>query len=370
MDVSAALPAPVSDAQAQVAVASANAPPAGSAAPALAGATAPAPSAAVASAAFTAQPAAPKAPAALGVPPPTNHQQQHPAPRPTVEQCRVLQQVIRLLENHEDAKKMVPLASMSPDMLQVTLANSPQPINVSDVLSKLIPHLDPVQAAQLWEQFRRGAAIAGPGSGNMAQAAGALQHSLSGAGCGSAGHLAAAASGGSGDFAAAVNQALPLAPGALNPAHAKLKRQAFAANGSKCSTCGETYHPSYSPLVLCDFCPSAHHVYCLGLDWPDLPEGEWACPRYVDRVTAYIGHLYQIYLLAWPCWLNQQWGRACKFLTACFILLRLTESWHFVWHTCCKAYFLSPNNAYSTECAQWHNCWQQPLAMRLSCIMV
>lgn len=39
----------------------------------------------------------------------------------TVEQCRVLQQVIKLLEHTEEAKKMLPLANMTPEMLQTTL---------------------------------------------------------------------------------------------------------------------------------------------------------------------------------------------------------------------------------------------------------
>jgi hypothetical protein len=43
-----------------------------------------------------------------------------PAP-PTVEQCKVLQQVIKQLEHTEEAKKMLPLAKMTPEMLQTTL---------------------------------------------------------------------------------------------------------------------------------------------------------------------------------------------------------------------------------------------------------
>jgi hypothetical protein len=71
----------------------------------------------------------------------------------------------------------------------------------------------------------------------------------------------------------------PLAPGHSNPVHAYLRREAFARNTHKCGICHKTYHPTYSPLVLCDFCPRAHHVYCLDLDWTDLPEHEWACPK-------------------------------------------------------------------------------------------
>ena len=48
----------------------------------------------------------------------------------------------------------------------------------------------------------------------------------------------------------------------------------------------QPYHPTYSPLCLCDFCPRAFHMLCLGLDWGDLPEGEWACPRCMAAVPA------------------------------------------------------------------------------------
>ncbi|KAF6250372.1 hypothetical protein COO60DRAFT_1629876 [Scenedesmus sp. NREL 46B-D3] len=147
---------------------------------------------------------------------------------------------------------MLPLAAMSAETLQLTLAHSPQPINVADVLSKLMPHLEPAVAEKLWEQFKLGSATANG--------------------------AAAAAAATSATAAAILSQAAPLAPGAANPAHAKLRRQAYAANSAKCAVCAEAYHPSFSPLLLCDFCPQAHHVYCLGLDWRDLPEGEWACP--------------------------------------------------------------------------------------------
>lgn len=190
---------------------------------------------------------------------------------PTVEQCRVLQTVIKLLEHNDDAKKMLPLASMSAEMLQTTLANSPQPINVADVLSKLAPHLEPSVSAQLWEQYHKGAA---PGREGASAAAKVVAAATFAGGRRSAD----AASNGA---AVLPNQAAPLAPGAPNPAHAKLKKQAYTANNKACGCCHETYHPSFSPLILCDFCPRAYHIFCLGLDWAELPEAEWACPRYV-----------------------------------------------------------------------------------------
>jgi hypothetical protein len=133
------------------------------------------------------------------------------------------------------------LLCLIPAMLQ----NSAQPINVADVLTKLMQHLEPAVAATLWQQYRAGA----PSSSS------------------------------DGAAAPAPSQSGPVAPGAPNPAHAKINRAKFAANSNKCGVCGETYHSSFSPLVLCDFCPGAYHVCCLGMDWADLPEAEWACNK-------------------------------------------------------------------------------------------
>lgn len=190
---------------------------------------------------------------------------------PTVEQCRVLQTVIKLLEHNDDAKKMLPLASMSAEMLQTTLANSPQAINVADVLGKLAPHLEPAVAAQLWEQYHKGAAAGRESSSAAAKVVAAASFASRQSSDASANGVAVPA----------LNQAAPLAPGAPNPAHANLKRQPYTANNKVCGCCHETYHPSFSPLILCDFCPQAYHIFCLGLDWADLPEADWACPRYV-----------------------------------------------------------------------------------------
>lgn len=128
--------------------------------------------------------------------------------------------------------------------------SSAQPINVADVLTKLMQHLEPAVAAPLWKQYKA-------------------------AGAGGAG----GSSDGSAAAAPPPSQAGVVPPGTLNPAHAKINRSKFAANSSKCGVCGETYHASFSPLVLCDFCPGAYHVCCLGLDWADLPEAEWACNK-------------------------------------------------------------------------------------------
>lgn len=45
----------------------------------------------------------------------------------------------------------------------------------------------------------------------------------------------------------------------------------------------QTYHHTFSPLVVCDFCPRAYHLFCAKLEWRDLPLGEWACPRCLQQ---------------------------------------------------------------------------------------
>ena len=45
----------------------------------------------------------------------------------------------------------------------------------------------------------------------------------------------------------------------------------------------QTHHPENSPLALCDTCPRSFHLLCMGLDWEDLPEGSWSCPRCAEK---------------------------------------------------------------------------------------
>lgn len=47
--------------------------------------------------------------------------------------------------------------------------------------------------------------------------------------------------------------------------------------------CLQMHHPDNSPLALCDTCPRSFHLLCMGLDWEDLPEGTWSCPRCAER---------------------------------------------------------------------------------------
>jgi len=77
--------------------------------------------------------AAPAAPGAAAKPPPAaaTAAAGAPAGQASVEQCRVLQQVIKLLEHTDEAKKMLPLANMTPEMLQTTLQVRHQPAAVN-----------------------------------------------------------------------------------------------------------------------------------------------------------------------------------------------------------------------------------------------
>ncbi len=31
--------------------------------------------------------------------------------------------------------------------------------------------------------------------------------------------------------------------------------------------------------MLCDGCPRSYHLTCLGVEYEDLPEGDWECPK-------------------------------------------------------------------------------------------
>ena len=42
-------------------------------------------------------------------------------------------------------------------------------------------------------------------------------------------------------------------------------------------------NPQGSPLALCDTCPRSFHLLCMGLEWEELPEGDWSCPRCAER---------------------------------------------------------------------------------------
>ncbi|DBA80639.1 TPA: hypothetical protein ACH3X1_007887 [Trebouxia sp. C0004] len=57
----------------------------------------------------------------------------------------------------------------------------------------------------------------------------------------------------------------------------------FDRNNFKCSRCLKMHHPEGSPLALCDTCPRSFHLLCMGLEWEELSEGDWSCPRCAER---------------------------------------------------------------------------------------
>lgn len=76
---------------------------------------------------------------------------------------------------------------------------------------------------------------------------------------------------------------LAAAVGVVEPAAAELQRPETAA--AALAGVGVSINSPFTTEHKCTCMPciwavgSIHHVYCLGLDWPDLPEVEWACPR-------------------------------------------------------------------------------------------
>lgn len=43
-------------------------------------------------------------------------------------------------------------------------------------------------------------------------------------------------------------------------------------------------------LLCCDTCPSSYHLHCLNPPLPEIPNGEWLCPRCTVSVTAFLPH--------------------------------------------------------------------------------
>ncbi|KAG1666776.1 hypothetical protein FOA52_004612 [Chlamydomonas sp. UWO 241] len=103
------------------------------------------------------------------------------------------------------------------------------------------------------------------------------------------------ASMGSGQMQGAHHFIRPAAAAALaKPGPPRMRRAppAFTRNNARCAACLRTYHLDFSPLCLCDFCPRAYHMACMGgssaegVDYRELSDKEWACPGCVGRHKA------------------------------------------------------------------------------------
>ncbi|KAK2078741.1 hypothetical protein QBZ16_003581 [Prototheca wickerhamii] len=94
---------------------------------------------------------------------------------------------------------------------------------------------------------------------------------------------------------AAQDKALALVEAQLLDAARKLRDERSKPrtehNVFKCPRCHRGTHPDGSPLLLCDTCPRAYHLSCLGgagegeappMGWHELPTGDWACPKCVE----------------------------------------------------------------------------------------
>lgn len=44
-------------------------------------------------------------------------------------------------------------------------------------------------------------------------------------------------------------------------------------------------------LLCCDTCPSSYHIHCLNPPLPEIPNGEWLCPRCMVSSHAAAGRL-------------------------------------------------------------------------------
>lgn len=90
----------------------------------------------------------------------------------------------------------------------------------------------------------------------------------------------------------------------LEGANAAERAAGHTRNVFKCGKCMRVRHDEASPLALCDTCPKAFHVACLGLTLADLPAAvpatsggaagpprgrlvaAWSCPKCAERRVA------------------------------------------------------------------------------------
>lgn len=54
-------------------------------------------------------------------------------------------------------------------------------------------------------------------------------------------------------------------------------------------------------MLLCDGCDDAFHTYCLIPPMPEVPKGDWRCPKCVAKVCI---HCEMVMMLQWVGWGN------------------------------------------------------------------
>lgn len=55
-------------------------------------------------------------------------------------------------------------------------------------------------------------------------------------------------------------------------------------------------------MLLCDGCDDAFHTYCLIPPMPEVPKGDWRCPKCVAKVCI---HCEMVMILQWVGWGNE-----------------------------------------------------------------
>lgn len=55
-------------------------------------------------------------------------------------------------------------------------------------------------------------------------------------------------------------------------------------------------------MLLCDGCDDAFHTYCLIPPMPEVPKGDWRCPKCVAKVCI---HCEMMMMLQWVGWGNE-----------------------------------------------------------------
>lgn len=71
-------------------------------------------------------------------------------------------------------------------------------------------------------------------------------------------------------------------------------------------------------LLCCDTCPSSYHIHCLNPPLPEIPNGEWICPR--CKVSA-VHMSLRVHVLTWVCMRMQIPSCAQLQINHVFILL-------------------------------------------------
>lgn len=68
-------------------------------------------------------------------------------------------------------------------------------------------------------------------------------------------------------------------------------------------------------MLLCDGCDDAFHTYCLIPPMPEVPKGDWRCPKCVAKVCILCE---MVMMLQWVGWGNEFFFRHTYIFFGCF----------------------------------------------------